>query len=101
VIDVGFRDRVFLRKQPDRDYPAYHLHVVRLRDWPDKNERLLRDYLIAHRQAAEAYGHLKSALAVKFAADSPAYTAAKTAFIQQSVDAARTALGLPLVNVWQ
>jgi GrpB-like predicted nucleotidyltransferase (UPF0157 family) len=69
--------------------------------WPERNERLLRDYLRAHPPAAQAYGELKQQLALTYAHDSLAYTKAKTAFIQSIMDQARDQLGLPRVDVWE
>jgi GrpB-like predicted nucleotidyltransferase (UPF0157 family) len=79
----------------------YQLHIVELATWPERNERLMRDYLREHPEAARAYGALKSELALAFVGDSLAYTKAKTAFIQGIVDRARAERGLPVVNVWE
>ncbi|MFI4935162.1 MAG: GrpB family protein [Caulobacterales bacterium] len=101
LIDVGFTNRLFLRKAADAQPVSFHLHIVLRSAWAFANERILRDHLIANPDVAAAYGALKASLAAQFADDSPAYTAAKTAFIQQAVDTARTKLGLPRVDVWE
>lgn len=100
-IDVGFRTRIFLRKHPQDGGCGYHLHIVTAATWPERNERLLRDHLIATRDAARAYAELKTRLAIQFPDDSPAYTKAKTDLIQQMVDAARDRKGLPRMEVWE
>lgn len=101
LIETGMPDRVFLRKcEPEQDC-SFHLHIVEYAGWHERNERLLRDYLQAHPQAARAYAQLKQQLALTHARDSLAYTKAKTAFIQSLVDRARDEGGLPRVNVWE
>jgi len=100
LIETGMRDRLFFRKTATAGQ-MYHLHVVELATWPERNERLMRDYLREHPEAANAYGALKSELGSKFVDDSLAYTKAKTAFIQDIVDRARAQRGLPTVNVWE
>ena len=52
----------------------------------------MRDYLLAHPEAAAAYGELKKRLAEEHTEDSLAYTRAKTAFIQDLIDKARVDL---------
>ena len=99
-IETGMRDRLFFRKIAPSGQ-MYQLHIVELATWPERNERLMRDYLRAHPEAANAYGVLKNELALAFVDDSLAYTKAKTAFIQGIVDHARAERGLPAVNVWE
>jgi GrpB-like predicted nucleotidyltransferase (UPF0157 family) len=101
LIETGMPDRLFLRKREPEQSSSFHLHVVEYASWPERNERLLRDYLQAHPEAAQAYGELKQQLALAHAHDSLAYTKAKTAFIQSLVDRARDERGLPRVNVWE
>lgn len=100
LIDAGFKNRFFLRKYAN-DGQIYHLHIVEHDTWHERNERLMRDYLLSHPEAVRAYGELKSRLAQQYPEDSVAYTEAKTEFIQGVMDKARAALGLPLVNVWE
>jgi GrpB-like predicted nucleotidyltransferase (UPF0157 family) len=101
LIETGMPDRLFLRKREPAQDCSFHLHIVEQRTWQERNERLLRDYLQAHPQAAQAYGELKQQLALAHAHDSLAYTKAKTAFIQSLVDRARDERGLPRVNIWE
>jgi GrpB-like predicted nucleotidyltransferase (UPF0157 family) len=93
-VDNGMPDRLFYHRD------GYHLHVVTAASWDNRNQRLLRDYLREHPADRDAYGRLKRELAAT-GGDADAYTRAKTALIQRLVDAARTARGLPLVNVWE
>ncbi len=99
--ESGMRDRLFLRRRDPAQGLVFHLHIVEHASWPERNERLLRDYLLAHPEAARAYGALKRQLALAHAHDGLAYTKAKTGFIQSTVDAARDARGLPRVDVWE
>lgn len=101
LIGTGMKDRLFFRKPATVTYPCFHLHVVEQDSWEDRNERLLRDYLLEHPAEVEAYSQLKEKLAEQFREDSLAYTKAKTTFIQRIVDAARDARGLPRVKVWE
>lgn len=100
LIDAGMRDRFFLRKRRGSDGQVFHLHIVALSSWAERKERLMRDYLLDHPEAVEAYSALKARLAVSHAEDSLEYTRAKTDFIQDLVDRARDGLGLPRVDVW-
>jgi GrpB-like predicted nucleotidyltransferase (UPF0157 family) len=100
LIETGMRDRLFFRKKAPSGQ-IYQLHIVELTTWPERNERLMRDYLREHPEAANAYGALKNKLAMAFVDDSLAYTKAKTAFIQGIIDRARAERGLPAVNVWE
>jgi GrpB-like predicted nucleotidyltransferase (UPF0157 family) len=100
LIDTGMRERLFLRRRSKEDAQMYHLHIVERSTWTMRNERLMRDYLLAHPEAVSAYGDLKKRLAKELAEDSLAYTRAKTGFIQDLMDKARAAIGLPPVDVW-
>lgn len=100
LIETGMRNRLFLRKQAGPAAQVFHLHIVERATWDERKERLMRDYLLAHPEAVEAYGALKDTLAVTYAYDPEAYTKAKTAFIQGIVDAARAERGLPPIDVW-
>jgi GrpB-like predicted nucleotidyltransferase (UPF0157 family) len=89
-----------MRRRSKEDAQTYHLHIVEQSTWTMRHERLMRDYLLAHPEAASAYGDLKKRLAKDFAEDSRAYTRAKTGFIQDLMDKARAGIGLPSVDVW-
>jgi GrpB-like predicted nucleotidyltransferase (UPF0157 family) len=100
LIQTGMRNRLFLRRRSESQEQAYQLHIVELCTWKQREERLMRDYLLAHPKAAAAYGELKKRLAEEHMEDSLAYTGAKIAFIQDLVDKARAELGLPSIDVW-
>ena len=101
LIETGMRDRYFLRKEDEGCKQIFHLHIVELSTWTERNERLMRDYLREHPAAVKAYGELKTNLANIYSKDSLAYTKAKTSFIQGIVDKARDSLGLAQVSVWE
>jgi GrpB-like predicted nucleotidyltransferase (UPF0157 family) len=100
LIDAGFQNRLFLRRYAENGQ-MFHLHIVEYDTWEERNERLMRDYLLSHPEAVQAYGELKSRLALQFSEDSVAYTKAKTDFIQGIIDKARDERGLPRVDVWE
>lgn len=97
--ETGMSDRLFYRR-PVTEPRTHHLHVVTTDTWNTRNERILRDYLLAHPDAAERYGALKKTLADDVD-DPDTYTRAKTDLIQELVDAARAERGLPSVPVWE
>jgi GrpB-like predicted nucleotidyltransferase (UPF0157 family) len=98
LIDTGMPERLFYRR--DGHPVAYHLHVVTADSWPTRNERILRDHLLAHPADAARYGDLKRQL-VATGQQGEGYTLAKTALIQELVDRARADRGLPPVPVWE
>jgi len=79
---------------------THHLHVLPLARWHDLKERLFRDWLREHPEDRDRYASLKRALAARFS-DISSYTRAKTDLIQELVDAARAARGLPSTPVWE
>jgi len=99
-LDVGFRKRRFYRKREVGPGVAANLHFVTADRWPDKSERLFRDWLIEHPETARGYAELKAALASRFPEDTVAYTAAKTEFIREIVNQARLARGFPPETDW-
>ena len=101
LFETGMRDRYFLRKQDTSSGQTFHLHIVEVSSWDERNEHLMRDYLLEHPKEVEAYGELKNNLAQTYSEDSVTYTEAKTEFMQGIVDKARDRLGLPRVDVWE
>jgi GrpB-like predicted nucleotidyltransferase (UPF0157 family) len=101
LIETGMRARLLLRKQLPAQAVSFQLHLVTAASWPTRNERLLRDYLLTHPEAALAYGQLKQRLALEHPHDGAAYTRAKTELIQAIMDLARDERGLPRVDVWE
>lgn len=67
---------------------THHLHML-THDSPQWERLLFRDYLIAHPQAAAAYGALKQRIAASMGHDRRAYARAKTAFIEDAMRRAR------------
>jgi GrpB-like predicted nucleotidyltransferase (UPF0157 family) len=98
--EVDFLKRRFFRKAPSSVGVAYHLHVVTTAAWRNKNELLLRDWLIANADLAAAYEALKDTLARRHPDDMAAYTAGKTDFLRRAVNDARQAKGLPPETDW-
>lgn len=101
MYDTGMQNRYFFRRQDVASGQVFHLHIVELSTWPERKERLLRDYLLVHPEAVAAYGEVKAELARAHPEDSHAYTEAKTEFIQSIIDKARADLGLAPVDVWE
>src|SRR5260370_26226537 len=89
LIETGMRNRLFLRRRSESQKQAYQLHIVELSTWEQRKERLMRDYLFAHPEAAAAYGELKKGLAEEHTENSLEYTRAKTAVIQDLINKAR------------
>jgi len=99
-VESGMPDRLFFQRRGSSGESTHHLHVVREDTWATRNERLLRDHLRQHGEQARRYGELKEQLSRDLASGDE-YTRAKTALIQELVDAARDAVGLPRVPVWE
>jgi GrpB-like predicted nucleotidyltransferase (UPF0157 family) len=74
----------------DKGVPTtVHLHVLEIDSAEWQKHLLFRDYLIAHPEAADAYGALKQELAERYRYDRPAYTDAKGEFVMNVVRLAR------------
>jgi GrpB-like predicted nucleotidyltransferase (UPF0157 family) len=100
LVETGMPDRLFFQRRDRSGASTHHLHVVGEDTWATRNERLLRDHLRKHPEQARRYGELKEQLSCDLGSGE-AYTRAKTALIQELVDAARDARGLPRVAVWE
>jgi GrpB-like predicted nucleotidyltransferase (UPF0157 family) len=74
-------------------------HFFPAADWDDVNQRILRDWLRAHPDDADRYTHAKCDAVAAAARGRSSYNAAKTPVIQEIVDRAREARGLPSVPV--
>jgi GrpB-like predicted nucleotidyltransferase (UPF0157 family) len=74
--------------KPDPGRRTHHLHLVPPGSPRFRDELAFRDYLRAHRDAAEEYGAVKRRLAKEFEHDREAYTDAKTEFILATVQRA-------------
>ncbi|TDC22920.1 GrpB family protein [Streptomyces sp. 8K308] len=98
--ETGMPQRLFFYRDDDAGRRSHHLHVVTEDTWDTRNERLLRDHLLANPVAAEAYAALKRRLAAE-GHEGLEYTKGKTELIQRFVDQERAARGLPAVPVWE
>jgi GrpB-like predicted nucleotidyltransferase (UPF0157 family) len=74
-------------------------HFFTAVDWDTANQRILRDWLLAHPEDADRYTHAKCDAVAAAARGRSSYNAAKTPVIQEIVDRAREARGLPSVPV--
>jgi len=99
-IETGMPNRLLFRRR-SAEGRIFHLHLVEASTWDSRKERLMRDYLRVHPDAAAAYGRLKKKLAQECAGDSLTYTRRKTDFIQAIMDRAYAERGLPSSNVWE
>lgn len=75
-------------------------HFFVAEDWDAANQRILRDWLLAHPDDADRYSHAKCDAVAAAAHGQSTYNAAKTPAIQEIVDRARAARGLPSVPVY-
>jgi GrpB-like predicted nucleotidyltransferase (UPF0157 family) len=98
LADTGMPDRLLFQRGDRNGTSTQYLHVVPEATWATRNERLLREHLRGHPEQARRHGELKLRLA-RDLGPGEADTHAKTALIQELVDAARAALGLPRVPV--
>lgn len=64
--------------------------------WEHANQRVFRDWLLAHPDDAHRYEQVKTA-AARAESDGAPYNAAKTEIVQEILDRARAARGLPPV----
>lgn len=97
--DAGMSGRLMCTRD-ENGVRAEHLHIMPLERWDLLNERLLRDWLCTHPADRDRYGALKKELAARPGMGSE-YTWLKTPLVQELVDAARAARGLPSVPVWE
>jgi GrpB-like predicted nucleotidyltransferase (UPF0157 family) len=97
--DAGMPGRMMLTRDED-GVRAQHLHIVPVDRWDLMKERLMRDWLLTHPVDRDRYAALKREIAGTGAVGLD-YTKAKTALIQELVDAARAERGLPSEPVWE
>ncbi|MGF1428258.1 GrpB family protein [Kitasatospora sp. LaBMicrA B282] len=95
----GMTDRLLYARATD-GVRTHLLHVVTLASWPTRNQRILRDFLCEHPEAAARYAGLKWQLVGDGTAPRD-YARAKTELIQELTDRARAQRGLPSVPVWE
>lgn len=98
-VDVGAGPRTHLVLVKQREHVRTHIaHFFEAEQWETCNQRLFRDWLRAHPDDRVRYEQVKRAAAAETGGRE--YTARKTELVQAIVDRARSALGLPLVDVW-
>jgi GrpB-like predicted nucleotidyltransferase (UPF0157 family) len=84
----------------ERDGTRTHIaHFFASAVWGEVNQRLFRDWLLAHPTDALRYQDVKRLAVEDAAAGLGAYNAAKTTIVQELVDRARAERGLPSVSV--
>jgi GrpB-like predicted nucleotidyltransferase (UPF0157 family) len=95
----GMRGRLLLIRVTADGEHTHHLHILPLEGWDVLSERLFRDWLREHDADRDRYAAVKNEVAAR-EEDPLLYTKAKTALIQELVDAARDVRGLPPTPVW-
>lgn len=83
----GIPGRRYFRKGSDLHH-SHHIHVFQTGRPEIAHHLLFRDYLRAHGKKARAYDQLKADLARMYRDDTAAYTSAKSAFIQRTIQEA-------------
>lgn len=75
-------------------------HFFTAEKWDAVHQRILRDWLLTHPEDVERYSHAKCDAVAAAARGRSTYNAAKTPVIQEIVDRARAARGLPSEPVY-
>ncbi|CAH0235223.1 Dephospho-CoA kinase [Microbacterium oxydans] len=101
---IGWRVGSGVRSHPVMVFEEHGIrtriaHFFTASAWEAVNQRILRDWLLAHPEDAERYTHAKCDAVAAAARGTSTYNAAKTPVIQDIVDRARQARGLPSVDV--
>ncbi|MFK0402817.1 GrpB family protein [Microbacterium sp. NPDC090225] len=100
----GWRQGSAVRSHPVmvREQEGVRTHIAHFfaaADWDAVNQRILRDWLLENPADADRYRHAKCAAVAAAARGTSSYNAAKGPVIQEIVDRARAARGLPSVDV--
>lgn len=101
---VGWQRGSAVRSHPvmvrETDGVRTHIaHFFTAAEWDAVNQRILRDWLMENPADAERYRHAKCDAVAAAARGTSSYNAAKTPVIQEIIDRARAARGLPRVDV--
>ncbi len=80
--DLGIPGREAFRQPPDSGFLACHLYCSPRDSVALRRHLAFRDYLRTHPDAVDEYARLKQALAQCYRNDRPAYTDAKTGFVE-------------------
>ncbi len=95
----GVRTHPVMILEPDGIRNAI-AHFFTAGEWDAANQRVLRDWLLTHPDDADRYSHAKCDAVAAAAHGRSTYNAVKTPTIQEIVDRARAAQGLPSVPVY-
>lgn len=98
VIGSGVRTHPVMVRESEGIRTAI-AHFFLAEDWDAVNQRLLRDWLRDHPEDAARYAHAKCDAVATAVRGAGSYNAAKTPIVQELVDRARAARGLPSVAV--
>jgi GrpB-like predicted nucleotidyltransferase (UPF0157 family) len=94
-------ERHLFTKYTSENIWTHNLHILPWdAEFYSRNEILFRDYLRRRPEMVARYNDLKEQLVLRNFSSLEEYTKAKTQFIQEVVDVARTEKGLPRQNVW-
>ncbi len=94
----GVRSHPVLLRESGGGERTHIAHFFPAADWDTVNQRLLRDWLREHPDDAQRYSRAKCAAVAASARGQSTYNAAKGPAIQEIVDRARRARGLPPVD---
>lgn len=105
LADAGWRVGSRVRTHPvmvyeERGERTRIAHFFTTGEWDAVNQRILRDWLIAHPADARRYENAKFTAARAAEHGRGAYNAGKTVIIQEIVDRARRDRGMPSVTVY-
>jgi len=82
--EFGIPGRRYFRKNDAMGNRTHQIHAFEVGSSGAVRHLAFRDYLIAHPEAAQAYGALKEQLAAQHPVDFEAYMDGKNAFIQEN-----------------
>ena len=104
LVRAGWRVGSRVRTHPvmvfdERGERARIAHFFTAYEWDAVNQRIFRDWLIAHPADARRYEDVKVTAATNAEHGRGTYNAGKTAIIQEIVDRARRDRGMPSVSV--
>jgi GrpB-like predicted nucleotidyltransferase (UPF0157 family) len=102
--NAGWRQGSAVRSHPVmiRESGGVRTHIAHFfaaADWDAVNQRILRDWLLENPADADRYRHAKCDAVAAAARGTATYNEAKTPVIQEIVDRARAARGMPWVEV--
>ena len=81
--EYGIPERRFFLRDDTEGARTHHVHAFETGSWGVKRHVAFRDYMIAHPQAAAAYGQLKGELLRRHSGDQESYIVGKDPFIRE------------------